>query len=396
MKKGEIFILFLFIVAQSIWGQNTIENIRQLREKTIKEIEYANRILEETKGKTKQSIQEIGLINQRLKKRKEYILTLEAEEALLNVNIDKLEGSIGIVNGEIGKLKKSYAKIIGQLYIRKSKDYFMIYLLAAENMNQLYRRVRFARIYLNYLKYLRQRFENEKVILAKHREELLLLKAEKLKLVKETRKEYAIIKSESNQKLDLLDKLKKQQGEIEREIREKEKVAKKLDGEITRIIENERRKAGKGSMRNNLTPMDLVISNDFGKNQGKLPWPTQRGIISGKYGEHEHPDFKSVKIRNDGVYISTEKGEIVRTVFKGVISRVFSIPGENFTVIIRHGNYFTLYHNLMDVKVKAGQQVETKEAIGKVYTDVETKETTLYFQVWKETERNDPELWLTR
>ena len=119
----------------------------------------------------------------------------------------------------------------------------------------------------------------------------------------------------------------------------------------------------------------------------------QRGIISGKYGEHEHPDFKSVKIRNDGVYIST-KGEIVRTVFKGVVSKVFAIPGENFTVIIRHGNYFTLYHNLIDVKVKAGQQVETKEAIGKVYTDIDTKETTLYFQIWRETERNDPELWL--
>lgn len=149
-------------------------------------------------------------------------------------------------------------------------------------------------------------------------------------------------------------------------------------------------------MRSNLTPLELIISNDFSKNQGKLPWPTQRGIISGKYGEHDHPDFKSVKIRNDGIYISTERGELVRAVFKGIVSKVFSIPGENYTVIIRHGNYFTLYHNLIDVKVKAGQSVETKEAIGKVFTDAETKETTLYFQVWRETERNDPELWLAQ
>lgn len=396
MNKGEIVFLFLLIISQSVLGQNSIENIRQLREKTIKEIEYANKILEETKGKTKQSIQEINVINQRLKKRKEYILTLEAEEALLNLNIEQCERSIGIVNGEIGKLKKSYAKIVIQLYKSKGSNVFMVYFLAAENMNQLYRRLRFARIYLNYLKTLRQKFEIDGETLAKHREELVLLKGEKLKLVNETRKEYAVIKSESNQKLNVLNKLKKQQGEIEREIKEKERIAKKLDGEITRIIEMERKKAGKGSMRSNLTPMDLVISNDFGKNQGKLPWPTQRGIISGKYGEHEHPDFKSVKIRNDGVYISTERGEIVRTVFKGVVSKVFAIPGENFTVIIRHGNYFTLYHNLIDVKVKAGQQVETKEAIGKVFTDIDTKETTLYFQVWRETERNDPELWLAR
>ena len=396
MRKGEIVFLFLLIVSQGVLGQNTIENIRQLREKTIKEIEYANKILEETKGKTKQSMQEINVINQRLRKRKEYILTLEAEEALLNLSIEKCEKSIDIVNGEIGKLKESYGRIVVQLYKSKGSNFFIVYFLAAENMNQLYRRLRFARIYLNYLKTLRQKFESEKETLANHREELVLLQGEKLMLVKETRKEYTIIKSESNQKLVVLNKLKKQQGEIEKEIREKERIAKKLEGEITRIIENERKRAGKGSIRNNLTPMDLVISNDFGKNQGKLPWPTQRGIISGKYGEHEHPDFKSVKIRNDGVYISTERGEIVRSVFKGVVSKVFSIPGENFTVIIRHGNYFTLYHNLIDVKVKTGQQVETKETIGKVFTDVDTKETTLYFQVWKETERNDPELWLAR
>lgn len=396
MKKGEVILIFLCVVTLNIFGQNSVENIRKLREKTIKEIEYANKILEETRGKTKQSMQEINLINQRLKKRREYILALEAEGDILNMNIGKCEKEISHINEDINKLKTSYGSIVIQYYKSKANQFFVVYFIAAENLNQVYRRLRFARIYLNYIKIVRSNLERQKVELAGRREELVALKSEKEKLVRETKGEYAIIKKESTQKKAVLDELKKQQNVIEKEIREKERVARKLDNEITRIIETERKKAGRGSLRNNLTPVELNISNDFGKNQGKLPWPTQRGIISGKYGEHEHPDFKSVKMRNDGIYIATEKGESVRSVFKGVVSRVFSIPGENYSVIIRHGNYFTLYHNLIDVKVKAGQQVDTKEVIGKVFTDNETKETTLYFQVWKEMERNDPELWLAQ
>lgn len=396
MKKGEIILVLLCIVTVNIFGQNSVESIRKLREKTLKEIEYANKILEETKGKTRQSIQEINLINQRLKKRKEYILTLEAEEAILNMSIGKCEKEISHINRDINELKTSYGNIVIQFYKSKASKLFMVYFIAAENLNQVYRRLRFARIYLSYIKIVRSNLENQKGDLARRMNELVALKGEKEKLVRETKGEYAVIKKESGQKIAVLNKLKKQQSDIEKEIDEKERVAKKLDNEITRIIENERRKAGRGSLRNNLTPMELNISNDFGKNQGKLPWPTQRGILSGKYGEHEHPDFKSVKMRNDGIYIATEKGESVRSVFKGVVSKVFSIPGENYSVIIRHGNYFTLYHNLIDVRVKAGQQVDTKEVIGKVFTDSETRETTLYFQVWKEMERNDPELWLAQ
>jgi len=188
--------------------------------------------------------------------------------------------------------------------------------------------------------------------------------------------------------------LTRKEGNIEKEIRDKKRTMERLDREITKLIESEKVKTGSGKSGLALTPVEQIISTDFGKNQGRLPWPTQKGMVTGKYGEHEHPDYKSVKIRNDGIYISTQNGEYVRAVFKGVVSKVFSIPGENFTVIIKHGNYYTLYHNLVDVTVKAGQHVETKEVIGKVFTDADTKETTLYFQLWKETERNDPELWL--
>ncbi len=394
MKRALIVISCILLMANSLVAQNDVEKVRKMRESTLKEIEYANKLLEETRGKTKASLQEVNIINQKLRKRKQYIASLETETELVGQTVAEYQAEINKLQAEINRLKDLYAEMVVKNYKNRWSNYYIMYFLASDNINQLYKRFRFVRIYYSYIE--NQKVKLDKLItdLSGKSDELLEVKKQKDLLIRTTRKEYSVIQEESARKVVLLNSLKKKQAEIEKEIRSKERTAKKLDSEISKIIEAEKRKSGKGSIKANLTPADQIISGDFEKNRGKLPWPTKEGIISGKYGEHDHPDFKAVKIRNDGVYISTSKGEPVRSIFKGIVSRVFSIPGENYTVIIKHGNYFTLYHNLVEVKVKAGQLVETKEVLGKVYTDSETKESTLYFQIWKETERNDPELWL--
>jgi len=394
MKKYCYIIILFFVFTVAGFGQKSVESVRKLKEKTLQEIEYANKILEETRGKTKQSLHEVNIINSKLKKRKEYIISLEAEAAMVDNNLRDCENDIKKLESNILRLKEIYASILIQNYKRRLKNYYLIFFLASENMNQLYQRFRFVKIYMNYLKLQRVNYERLRLELAEKAGKLKEIKGEKEILVNTTRKEYSIIKDESVRKMQLLKTLTRKEGNIEKEIRDKKRTMERLDREITKLIESEKVKTGSGKSGLALTPVEQIISTDFGKNQGRLPWPTQKGMVTGKYGEHEHPDYKSVKIRNDGIYISTQNGEYVRAVFKGVVSKVFSIPGENFTVIIKHGNYYTLYHNLVDVTVKAGQHVETKEVIGKVFTDADTKETTLYFQLWKETERNDPELWL--
>jgi septal ring factor EnvC (AmiA/AmiB activator) len=375
-------------------AQNDVEKVRKMRESTLKEIEYANKLLEETRGQTKASLQEVNIINQKLKKRKQYITGLETETEMVGQTVAEYQSEIEKVQAEIKRLKDLYADMIVRNYKNRWDNYYIMYFLASDNMNQFYQRLRFVRIYYNYIENQKLKLDHLKDDMNVKSNELMEVKKKKEDLIQTTKKEYSVIQEESARKMILVNALKKKQAEIERDIKEKERTAKKLDNEITKIIEAERKKSGKGSIKANLTPADQIISIDFEKNRGKLPWPTKEGIISGKYGEHEHPDFKEVKIRNEGIYISTSKGEPVRSIFKGVVSKVFSIPGENYTVIIKHGNYYTLYHNLVDVTVKAGQHVETKEILGKVYTDNDTKESTLYFQIWKETERNDPELWL--
>ena len=161
-------------------------------------------------------------------------------------------------------------------------------------------------------------------------------------LLRKTKSETMVIQIEVTQKKNLVKQLKKKKREIEDDIKNKEKTARKLEAELKRIIEEERKKIKTSGSKESMTPYERVISNDFEKNFGRLPWPTQKGIITGQYGEHPHPDYKSVMVRNDGIYISTAKGEEARSVFKGVVSRVFNIPGENYTVIIKHGQYYSL------------------------------------------------------
>jgi len=170
-------------------------------------------------------------------------------------------------------------------------------------------------------------------------------------------------------------------------------VAEIINNVLKIFIEKERKV--KGGLYSRLTPEELLISNNFERNMGKLPWPTKYGIITGKYGEQAHPVLKNIKIRNDGIDISTVRNAEVRTIFSGKVSRVFSLPGENYTVIVKHGIFFSLYHNLKNIKVASGDIVVTKQSIGNVFTDEKTNQTILHFQIWKEINKNDPEKWLS-
>ena len=135
------------------------------------------------------------------------------------------------------------------------------------------------------------------------------------------------------------------------------------------------------------------MSTDFAKNKGKLPWPVEQGFVSEKFGVNVHPVFKQVKLSNDGITITTSKNANVRSVFGGVVTEIMFIPGYNNVVIIRHGSYLTVYSNLVEVSVKKGDNVKTKQVIGKLSAN-EKSNSTLNFQVWKDKDKLNPQLWL--
>jgi septal ring factor EnvC (AmiA/AmiB activator) len=187
--------------------------------------------------------------------------------------------------------------------------------------------------------------------------------------------------------------LSKKERQLQKELEEKRKIAEKIEKEIARIMEEERKKA----IKSNNTPEQKLIGENFAENKGRLPWPVEKGIITSQFGIQKHPILKYVTENNIGIEITSLGKTSVRSIFKGEVAKVFSIPGANWTIIIRHGKYLTVYQNVVDLKVKAGDKVETKQEIGNVFCEIENgNKAILKFMIFEEKEKLDPELWISK
>jgi len=365
------------------------------RIKTMEEIELASKLIQETQVKSKESLNELNLVNHKIKVQKRLIQTLDEEIALMDQQMIENNATIKQLIEKQDKIRTNYAKSIYLTYKKRRRENFFLYVLASENMNQAYKRFRYMQIINNYRKRQVEMLNDLEDQISDENGRLENVKRDKQQLQKQNVKQTDLLANEKNKQKVLLQKLKQREKELRAEVEKKKKIARELEKEIEKIINEERKKSAKGDIYATLTKEEKLISDEFGKNYGKLPWPTKQGVVVGRFGEQEHASMKGIKVRNDGIYIATVKNAEVRCIFKGVVTKVFAIPGSNYTVIIRHGNYYTLYHNLRNVIVTKGTEVSTKEIIGNVSTDTEKNETILHFQVWKETERNDPEVWLS-
>ena len=193
--------------------------------------------------------------------------------------------------------------------------------------------------------------------------------------------------------------LKKKESQIQKDIKTKENETKKLKKEIEKIIAEEIRKAKEReelAKKNNTSSVDYNLSNNFAQNKGKLPYPVEQGIITGKYGLSQHPTQSKVTVNNNGIDISTTKGAKARSVFDGEVCFVTS-QGNNNAILIRHGLYFTLYSNIEKVFVKHGDKVTTGQEIGRIHTNVSDGKTILHFEIWQENKTTvNPALWIRK
>jgi murein DD-endopeptidase MepM/ murein hydrolase activator NlpD len=215
-------------------------------------------------------------------------------------------------------------------------------------------------------------------------------------LIELTQKETIRISNEKNQQNSVIDNLQQQKRILQQKLNEQRKIEQELEKEIQQLIEKEVRKNREaGIPEYSLTPEQKLAGDNFEQNKRKLPWPTERGIITERFGIHQHPVLSNIQIRNNGISIATEVDSKARAVFNGQVTRVFGIAGGNFAVIIRHGTYLTVYSNLSEVVVNSGDWVTTRQAIGKVFTNEDDGgKSILKFQIWRESQKLDPEEWI--
>ena len=251
--------------------------------------------------------------------------------------------------------------------------------------------------------------------LEKKTSELTIKKKNQENLLQQEEKNKKVLTSEQAVKQKNIRQLTKKEKQLAKQIKEKQQRRKKLQNQINQAIAAEVRKQTNIASKKNAnksstsepkaqkskkqeyvmsaTPEEVQLSNSFSANRGKLPWPTEQGVVTSSFGTHPHPDIKGIMIENNGIDIRTPKGASIRAVFEGVVSKVFTGPNGQQIIIIRHGEYLSVYTNLSSVNVSNGSKVSTKQKLGTVYTNGENV-SEFNFQVWKGNNKQNPSSWI--
>ena len=371
------------------------DELEKRKNDNIEKIKYSRQLLEKTKESKNYSVNQVLIIEKGIKYRERLIINLQEEITKAEKQILRINEAIIDNKKEQERLKNEYALLVKKSYRNLEDEYAMMYILSSEDINQAYQRIK----YINYLNDYRKETIDEignlndsLFTLNDSINKVLELKKQTISNLDSEKRE---LRKDKQNKWQIVENLKTKEASLVKELKERELIQLRIESEIKKLIEEEARKARASNSINKLTPEQQLVSDAFGKNIGLLPWPTEQGIITGEFGEHEHPVLKGIKIKRNGIDISTSKGANVRAVFNGEVTKVVAIPGANYTVIITHGNFRTVYQNLVNVRVKAGDPVETKEYLGKVYSDSD-EQSKIHFEIWRDMNILDPEAWLSK
>lgn len=403
--------------------------------KAKKEIEYTNKLLKETEKTKNASVEKLNLLNQQINVRNNYVNSLTNEINGIEGDIVVSSYQVKTLEAQLKELQKEYNQTLFTLYkVRNSYDQ-LIFIFSSDNYNQAYNRLKYLQYYTDYMIKQAERIRGMEDSILKRKTSLQTLVVKKQEVVVVHKQEAQKLSSDKHQESIIIQELSAKQQELKKKIDQKKALAKKLDRQVEDAIRAEIRAAqaaarakadadAKANAKANaatsnsttakktttaakttesktastaspLTPAESIISKNFADNRGRLPWPTTNGRITERFGTHPHPTLP-FDVESNGIEITTTKGTRARAIFEGTVTKIVMIPGKNTAVIIKHGNYYTVYDNLVNVTVKNGQKVSVKQDLGTIFTDPETGLTVLQLQIWKELLKLDPELWLSK
>lgn len=406
--------MLVFFGCSSLYAQTTAQKTKLQNQynQLIGEIKNIENLLNKTKEEKEQSLSQLQSLSQKIAARQSLISNIKSQVQYLQNNIDENNKIIKAMQKDLEDLKKSYAEMVRNSYKKLHSKNQLNFIFSADNFNQALQRYSYLK---TYSKYKQNQAELIKKTIADIELKIKILeeeKKEKQALLDEELKQNNLLLSEKNEKDNLLKKLQNDESDLLKKAKEKNAAAQSLNNQIQKIIEEEIRlakekaeKAAKDAAAKGkvvpktegglaLSPEEKLISSDFVLNRGKLPWPVAKGHIVERFGEHPHPTLKGVVVNNNGIDIRTETEADVRSIFEGSVVSTFYMPTTQNSIIIKHGEYYSVYSNLKSVSVKANDKVSTKQVIGKAYSG--SGATKVHLEVWKGTVKTNPELWLSR
>lgn len=430
--KRMIGIVLTVLVSVSLCAQST-KKIRELEKQHAalqKQISDSESLLQSTKQDVKSQLDNLAVLSGQITDRKQYIETIEKDVQVIQEEISRLKTELNTLERELAEKKKKYEKSVMYMYKNKSVQEKLMFIFSADNLSQMYRRMRYVREYADYQRRQGKEVQRKQYQVSEKQKSLLASRNAKENMLKQGEAEKLKLEAQEKERKELLSALQKKQWEIQHEIKEKRRSANRLNAEIDRLIEIEieaarkrkeaeaRRKAEaerkqKEAQKETLAENkkaeapeskvevyktdneDRRLSDVFEKNKGKLPMPiTGAYAIVGHYGKYQVKGLRNVRLDNKGIDIKGKEGAQARVIFDGEVSAIFQYNGLA-NVLVRHGSYISVYCNLSSVLVKKGSVLKTKDVIGQVHTDA-TGNTVLHFQLRKETAKLNPELWIAR
>lgn len=417
MQKRFITLLFICLTSFA-WSQQTQEELEQRKAKIQEEIREKERMLQDVRSKEKSVVKLLSLQKEKIGLKEKLINTTTKQTKLLSDDIYINQLQINKLKKDLVVLKEDYAQMIVKSYKSRSQQSRAMFLLSSENFEQAYKRLQYMKQYSSYRKMQGDEIKEKTQKLAEHNAKLSGQKQEKVKLLAEQEKQRLDLEKEKQEQEKIANSLKKDKKQILAEIKKKLQESKKIDAQIQKMIRDAiaeaNRKTAAAKAKANpktttvaetkkieestkivLTPEGQIISNNFKANKGRLPWPVEKGAITSEYGDQPHPVYKSVVIHNNGIDITTESGASARAVFGGEVTQIQKISPLKIAVIVKHGDFFTIYQNLSSVSVTVGDKVSAKQSLGKIRTDAEGK-TVLRFMISQNVTYTNPSQWISR
>jgi len=408
-----VVLLWLMLAATGLFAQTSkrITELEQKRKAALEQVEKTTQMLSKTKRTAQNILLRLNALNKQISARESYIREINKQLVIINAEVEENQTEYTELARRLSVKKSNYAKSLRLMAVHNQTEDKLMFILSARDLNQLTRRMRYLDEYAKYQKIQGKQISHKQDELTDKRIALEMSYKEKDAVKGKQLQESAQLQREQGVKKDLMTELKGKEKQLKADISTQKRQADQFSRQIQNIIAEEMRKANEKAAADKSKPRAAVVkggyamtaeekqlSGDFGSHQGSLGYPVSLpGTIVVHFGEEKYQDLKYVQSSSKGIDIQTRDGANALCVFNGVVSKIFPLPGFNISVIVRHGNYLTIYANMSNVYVKSGQKVHTGEALGKVFTDSENgNQTILHFQIWKEMQRLNPESWLKR
>lgn len=387
--KRLITILTLALLTISMSAQ-TVKDLQKQQQQIQAQIKQTNQLLQQTKKNETATVNKLTLLNKNIADRKRLIKSINNEISTLDNDMHNLRQRRNELQTELEALQADYARLVRETHYADMQASPLLFLFSAQNFQQLIRRIRYMSEFTAYRKQQVARIRDTQNEIDIQNNLLQERKDDRQVALKNQQREKDNLSRDERKQQQMLTSLKQKKKDLTAQLKKQQKKADDLNKQIEAAIRKQTQSTS------SLTPEQKLIAGGFEKNQGKLPWPIEKGFISGYFGTHKHPVYENVAINNKGIYLQTSAGSSARAVYEGEVSACMKL-GNTYAVIVQHGNYRSVYSNLKDICVQKGSKITAKQKLGTIYSDPEEdNKTELYFQIYRDRELLNPGLWLAQ